>query len=128
MKLHLRPSTIAKPLARYSHGVMVDCSRLLVLSGQLGLSVEGRIPSGAFEQTQICFANIDALLAAAGMTRRDVVRINAFVSDRVYLADYMAVRDQWIAELDEAPASTLMIVCGFARQEFKVEVEVTAAS
>jgi enamine deaminase RidA (YjgF/YER057c/UK114 family) len=35
------------------------------------------------------------------------------------------VRDRTFA--DPAPASTLMIVGGFARPEFKVEVEVIAA-
>ena len=38
----------------------------------------------------------------------------------------MDVRDRLFA--DPAPASTLMIVSGFARPEFKVEVEVVAAA
>jgi enamine deaminase RidA (YjgF/YER057c/UK114 family) len=37
----------------------------------------------------------------------------------------MAVRDRHFTE--PAPASTLMIVSGFARPEFKVEIEVIAA-
>ena len=37
----------------------------------------------------------------------------------------MSIRDLYIA--DPPPASTLMIVSGFARPEFLVEVEVTAA-
>ena len=56
---------------------------------------------------------------------RDVVRINAYVTDRAHLGAYMAVRDRLFA--DPAPASTLMIVSGFARPEFKVEIEVIAA-
>jgi len=56
----------------------------------------------------------------------DIVRINAYVTDRQYLQPYMAVRDRLFS--DPAPASTLMIVSGFAREEFKVEIEVVAAA
>ncbi len=41
-------------------------------------------------------------------------------------APYMEVRDRLFAE--PLPASTLMIVSGFARPEFKVEIEVIAAA
>ncbi|RVA50996.1 RidA family protein, partial [Mesorhizobium sp. M7A.F.Ca.CA.004.09.1.2] len=41
------------------------------------------------------------------------------------LRPYMDVRDRLFSS--PAPASTLMIVSGFARPEFKVEVEAIAA-
>jgi enamine deaminase RidA (YjgF/YER057c/UK114 family) len=41
------------------------------------------------------------------------------------MAEYMAVRDRYVS--DPLPASTLMIVGGFTRPEFLVEVEVVAA-
>jgi enamine deaminase RidA (YjgF/YER057c/UK114 family) len=37
----------------------------------------------------------------------------------------MAARDRWVT--GEPPASTLMVVAGFTRPEFKVEIEVVAA-
>ena len=46
-------------------------------------------------------------------------------SAREHLKGYMAVRDQFIG--DPPPASTLMIVSGFSRPEFLVEIEVIAA-
>jgi enamine deaminase RidA (YjgF/YER057c/UK114 family) len=60
------------------------------------------------------------------MSFADVVRINAYVTDRVHMAPYMAVRDRYVAL--PPPASTLMIVTGFTRLEFKVEVEAIAAT
>jgi len=54
------------------------------------------------------------------------VRINSFVVSREHLKGYMGVRDLYIS--DPAPASTLMIVSGFSRPEFLVEVEVIAAA
>lgn len=59
------------------------------------------------------------------MDLADVVRINAYVTDRTYLQSYMAVRDRLFPA--PFPASTLMIVVGFARPEFKLEVEIVAA-
>jgi enamine deaminase RidA (YjgF/YER057c/UK114 family) len=123
----LTPKTIKPPFARYSHGVEVPAGKRLVLcSGQLGIRPDDLVPDDAGEQAQLCFANIAAILGEAGLALSDVVRINAYVTDRAYLRAYMDVRDKLFA--DPAPASTLMIVSGFARPEFKVEIEVIAAS
>ena len=124
----LKPASIAKPFARYAHGVEVPSDRRLVFtSGQLGMTAAGDIPQSESAQAEICFANIDAILGSAGAGRKDVVRINAFVTDRAYMAGYMAARDAWLADVDRLPASTLMIVGGFTRPEFRVEIEVVAA-
>jgi enamine deaminase RidA (YjgF/YER057c/UK114 family) len=123
----LTPPSIRPPFARYSHGMEIPAGgRLVVCSGQLGITAEDRIPEDAGEQTELCFANIAAILKDAGLTLRDVVRINAFVSDRAHLKPYMQVRDRLVG--DPPPASTLVIVAGLARPEFKVEVEVIAAA
>ena len=88
---------------------------------------DGSVPGDAGAQADICFANIDAILASGGAGRGDVVRINAFVTDRAFMGDYMAARDRWLGEVTRLPASTLVIVSGFTGPEFLVEVEVTAA-
>ena len=122
----LMPKSIRPPFARYSHGVEVPAGKRLVLcSGQLGIGPDESIPDDASAQAELCFSNIAAVLGDAGLGLKDIVRINAYVTDRAYLRPYMAVRDRLFA--DPAPASTLMIVSGFARPEFKVEIEVIAA-
>lgn len=124
----LTPKAIAPPFARYAHGVEVPAGYALVFtSGQLGLTESGSVPEDEAAQADICFGNIDAILGEAGAKRADVVRINAFVTDRSYMAGYMAARDRWLADVSRLPASTLMIVNGFTRAEFKVEIEVIAA-
>lgn len=123
----LNPSQIAAPFGRYSHGVVTGGGgRLVLTSGQLGLRPDGTVPEGALLQAQQCFANCTAILAEAGLTAADVVRINAFVTDRAWFADYMAARDAFLAQVPVLPASTLVIVSGFTRPEFLVEVELTA--
>jgi enamine deaminase RidA (YjgF/YER057c/UK114 family) len=124
----LNPPTIRPPFARYAHGVEVPPgARLVVTSGQLGIGVDESVPEDARAQADLCFANCAAILAEAGMGADDVIRINAYVTDRAHMAAYMAARDAWLAGVERLPASTLVIVSGFTRAEFLVEVEVTAA-
>ena len=128
MLSHFTPPLVRPPFARYSHGVSVDAgARILFCSGQLGVGPDDVVPGDATAQAALCFDNIRAVLDEAGMSAADVVRLNAYVTDRAYLADYMAARDAFIGSVDPPPASTLMIVTGFAREVFKVEVEAIAA-
>jgi enamine deaminase RidA (YjgF/YER057c/UK114 family) len=125
MLRHLVPSQIRAPFARYSHAVEVPAgARWLLCSGQLGISASDQLPDSAEAQAVLCFEAIGACLAEARMPFADIVRINAYVTDRTHMAPYMAVRDRYVAT--PPPASTLMIVSGFTRPEFKVEVEVEA--
>jgi len=124
----LVPATIRPPFAAYAHGTQVPAGAEWVFtSGQLGITADGSVPEDARAQAELCFAACEAILAEAGFARGDTVRINAFVTDRAHMAGYMVARDAWCAGLARLPASTLVIVAGFTRPEFKVEVEVTAA-
>lgn len=122
----ITPSTIRPPFAKYSHAVEIPPGRrLIVCSGQLGVAPDDTVPDGIEAQAALCFDNIAAVLAAAGATLADIARLNAYVTDRAHLKGYMAVRDRYVG--DPPPASTLMIVSGFARPEFVVEIEAIAA-
>jgi enamine deaminase RidA (YjgF/YER057c/UK114 family) len=124
---YLVPNRICPPFARYSHAVEVAApSRWLFCSGQLGISASNQIPDSAEEQAVLCFEAVGACLAEARLAFADIVRINAYVTDRAYMGAYMAVRDRYVTL--PPPASTLMIVAGFTRPEFKVEVEAIAAT
>ncbi len=125
MKTAINPPSIRAPFAHYAHGVVVPAAgRLLVTSGQLGVTPDDAIPEDVEAQAVLCFENLAAILAGAGMTFDNVVRFNAFVTDRAYFPIYGAVRSRYVT--GDAFASTLVVVSGFTRPEFKVEVEVTA--
>ena len=122
----LSPTTIHPPFSAYSNGVEVPAGQKLVFcSGQLGIAADGTIPPDAAGQSGLCFDNIAAILAEAGLGLEHIVRINAYVSGREHLRPYMDVRNARFTS--PLPASTLMVVSGFARPEFFVEVEAIAA-
>jgi 2-iminobutanoate/2-iminopropanoate deaminase len=126
MTTSLSPADIHPPFAPYSHGIEVAAGQKLVFcSGQLGIAADGMVPPDCGGQAKICFDNIGAILREAGLGLEHIVRINAYVAGRQYLSPYMQVRNGLFSE--PFPASTLMIVSGFAREEFVVEIEAIAA-
>ncbi|MBB4952618.1 enamine deaminase RidA (YjgF/YER057c/UK114 family) [Agrobacterium vitis] len=126
MKQVFNPPSVRKPFGQYNHGLLVPPgASLLVTSGQLGIGADDTIPPDVEGQAHLCFQAIGAILNDAGMSFADVIRISGFVTRREDFAPYMAVRDRFT--LEPKPVSTLIIVSGFTRPEFLVEVEVTAA-
>ncbi len=124
----LEPESIHPPFARYAHGVEAPAgARLIFCSGQLGVAKDGFVPADVESQARLCFQAIAAILAEGGMSLADVVRLNAYVTSREDMAGYMKARDEALGASGEPPASTLMIVAGFTRPEFKVEIEAIAA-
>ena len=125
----LTPDAIRPPFARYAHGVEIPASwRIVQTAGQLGIRADGSVPEDARTQAEVCFANIAEILAAAGMGRGDIAHLSTYVTDRAHLPGYMEARDAFLADAGRLPSSTLLIVSGFTRPEFKVEVEVMAAA
>ena len=130
----LTPPDLRPPFARYAHGVEIPANwRLVQTSGQLGIHPDDSIPESAYDQAVLCFENLRKILAVADMSPADVAHISAYVTDRAHMAGYMQARDAFVASgCDEGgarlPSSTLVIVSGFTRPEFKVEVEILAAA
>jgi len=122
----LNPTTIHPPFANYAHGVEVPPgTRIVFCAGQLGIALDGSVPESAEDQARLCFLAIEAILREAGLGLGDLVRLNAYVSSAEHLGGYMRVRDEFVGS--PPPASTLMVVSGFARPAFKVEIEAVAA-
>lgn len=121
----LIPTDIAAPFGNYAHGMLVSApASWLFTSGQLGVSKDGAIPPDVLTQARLCFAAISSILASGGMEVADVVQLRAYVTERSHFAAYMQARDEFLH--GRCIASTLMIVSGFTRAEFLVEVEAVA--
>lgn len=124
-KFH-NPPTVALA-GKYSLGGEVPAgSRIVYVSGQVGLDSKGKLGATIEKQCELVWKNIGQVLKAAGMTYRDIVKINAFVTDPRYMGAYREARARCIPDAP-FPASTLVIVSGLAEPDMKVEVEVVAA-
>lgn len=123
----LAPDGIAPPFGAYSHGVLIPPGmRMIRTSGQLALSQDGKVPTGAEAQAALCFDNIARILAAGGMTPAHIVHLTAWVTARAHMGGYMRARDAFLGNVPVLPASTLLVVSGFSWPEFVVEVEAMA--
>ena len=125
-KIGISPQIIHKPFGNYSHGILNSKNGLLMTSGQLGINLDGSIPTSFSEQTNICFSNIFAIIKEAAFDPEDILRINTFLTDRENLNEYMKIRDKFFSNISVKPASTVVIVSGFTKEEFLVEIEATA--
>ncbi len=110
----------------YSQGVVVrDEKRTLYISGQIGADGEGAVDPDFSAQARQAWKNLIAVLAGAGMSVKDIVKVTAFLTDRADYAAYAKVRAEFLG--DHKPASTLLVVSALALSEWKVEVEAIAA-
>tara|TARA_B100001250_G_C19569340_1_gene686930 strand:+ start:132 stop:527 length:396 start_codon:yes stop_codon:yes gene_type:complete len=124
--LEIKPKNIYKPFGNYSHAIVNKNSGLLTVSGQLGIDRNGNIPKLFSEQAELCFSNIKSILEEANYNLSDIMKVTSFVTHRKYFKEYMRVRDKFFYELKVKPTSTLLIVSGFTKASFFIEIEVIA--
>ncbi len=120
------PKAISKPTGNYSHGVEISPSRMLFIAGQTAVDPSGNIAGigDASAQAKQVYQNIQAILAEAGMTFADIVKLTTFITDISYREKVNEIRSQYLKR--DFPASTLVVVKGLARPEYLVEVEAVA--
>jgi enamine deaminase RidA (YjgF/YER057c/UK114 family) len=117
------PAGAPKPLSPYYSQVarvqQADGSALLFLSGQIA---EGATLA---EQSRGVFETIDALLRAHGAGLADVVNIRTYLTDIGRLAEYGAVRQEFLT--GTPPTSMTLEVSRLFHPEAQIEIEVVAA-
>ncbi len=125
VKLHT-PTSIAAPASRYSHGAEAGPnSRWLHISGQVGTNTDGSIAEGFEAQTHRVWQNTLAVLDAAGMGVKDIVKVNTLLMDRADLATMREIRDSYLG--DHPAASTRFVVAALAHPDWLIEMETIAA-
>lgn len=126
MLRRLNPPTVAAPFSRYSQAVEAPGSwRWLLVAGQVGVDRHGKLAQGFAAQAEQAFANVKAVLEAAGMSAYDLVKVTACITRHADLAAYRAARDAAFG--DAAPAATLLVT-GLANPDWLIEVEAVAAA
>ena len=120
------PPGISAPSSAYSHGVSAPAdARWLYVSGQVGLNPDGTLAGDGAAQMAACWTRIFAILEDAGMTKENIVKVTAFITDAALVGTYREVRD---AHMDgHLTASTLLVILGLAHPDWVVEIEAVAA-
>ena len=123
-RIELNPDWPWAKEIRIAQGVQVGDT--VYVSGQVGFDMEGNIVGGddMKAQAQQVFENIRAVLAEAGATMDDVVKILAFLTDMSRYADYAAARAE--AFPNTIPASATVATPGLVNPDLLVEVEAVA--
>ncbi len=81
------------------------------------------MPEGIAAQARNCFVTIAGVLAEAGFTLNDIVRVQYTVVDAALVEALVPVLGEALGEV--RPAAT-MVIAGLIRPEMLVEIEVTA--
>lgn len=117
-------STAAAPAAIGPYSQAIEIDGFLFCSGQLGLDpVTGQLLGGVENQVERALLNLEAVLAAAGMTTADIVKTNIFLVDLDHFAVVNAVYARHMAE--PAPARSTVEVAALPRNAL-VEIEAIA--
>lgn len=123
-KRALNPATI-KSKGSYSPGWEVSNGRMIFVAGQIPWDADGNtvFKGDVAAQTRQVFKNIDAVLAEAGASLKDVVKITVFAADIRYRDAINKVRTEVFSP--PYPAST-QVAATLVDPEWMVEIEAVA--
>jgi len=102
----------------------MGCGDLVFCSGQIPLDETGQMLEGGIaEQTRQALANISAVLQAASLSMRDVVKTTVFMTDLAQFAEMNAVYQEFFSA--DPPARTTVQVAALPRDAL-IEIETVA--
>ena len=122
MKIHSTPLA-PKPVAAYSQAI--EANGFIFCSGQVGLNpTDGALADGIEAQAEQVFRNLGHVLAAAGSSFADVVKVSIFLID---LKDFDTVNDIYQRVVGTHRPARSTIGCGSLPRGALIEVDVIAA-
>ena len=109
----------------YVHAMEVrGAERLLFVAGTMGLDTNGTPAASLAQQLDLIWSNIRTILASAGMTVDNIVRLTSYLRDASYAEANAAAR---VAALNGRVVPTTAIVAETLHSDWLVEIEVIAA-
>jgi reactive intermediate/imine deaminase len=120
----IRVPELAEPISHYTDAVRAG--ELLFVSGVVPIDGEGVLvgDDDVVAQARQVLANLGAVLAAAGATFADVVKVTVYLTDIADRARINPVRQEVFGAA--RPASTLVEVSALAVPGAKLEIEAVA--
>lgn len=121
------PKTIAPPQGKYQMAIEVPAAaRTLHISGQVGVLPDGTLAKGFDAQADAVWANLKAVLAEAGMTFDDLVKVTIILVDKAHIGPSRDARERALGT-HRRPASTLLVIPALASPDYLIEIEAVAA-
>lgn len=121
----INPETVARPASNYAHGVVHKAgAERLVISGQVGLRLDGSMVEGVEAQAEQAWRNVLAVADAAGFAREHLIRATTYVTEPGQVAVCRTVRDRILE--GHSCANTYLEVAGLAVPGWLVEIEAEA--
>ena len=123
-RIEYRVASQAEPISHFTDAV--QAGELLFVSGVVPVDRERRLVGGGdvVAQARAVFANMGEILAAAGCTFADVVKVTVFLTDVADRPLVNPVREEVFGET--RPASTLVEVSALVIPGARIEVEAVA--
>ena len=109
----------------YSHAARAG--GLIFLAGQVAQDVEGNVVGRGDIESQAVqiFENLKAVLASAGATLDDVVKMTTYTTNVAYRPKIAEVRSRYFKTY--FPPNTFVVVASLATPEYLLEIEAVAA-
>jgi len=120
------PADLPESSPAYTHGTLVrGAHQTLYISGQPPWTTKGDIPTDFAGQCRLAWENVKMVLAAAGMTVRNLAKVTIYLSDRRYREANSRIRHEVLG--DHRPAITITIT-GIYDEAWLLEIEAIAVA
>ena len=119
-------STDPDPFKPYNISQAFRVGDLVITSGQAALTPAGELVGiGDFDaQAEQTFANLQAVLEAAGSSLAQVIKVTIYLTDMTNFPKIVDLRQRYFSA--PYPADTIVEVKSLALPELEIEIEATA--
>ena len=123
-KAVVRTESAPAPFQGAPYSQAITANGFVFVSGQLGLKPDhGEIEGGITQQTEQVFANLRAILEAAGTGLERLVKTTVFLAD---LGDFAAMNEVYAAQVGASPPARSTVEVAALPSGALVEIEAIA--
>ncbi|GAA1674127.1 RidA family protein [Kribbella yunnanensis] len=126
----VNPWTWSQQLGYHQGEIVTGNSRTLYCAGQTAMNADGK-PEHAGDmagQLELSLTNLESVLAEAGMSLANVIRLNVYTTDVDLLFQHYGVLASRLGAAQVAPPTTMLGVSRLAIPILLVELEATAVA
>ncbi|MFK4085403.1 RidA family protein [Kribbella sp. NPDC020789] len=126
----INPWTWSEQLGYHQGEVVTGQTRTLYCAGQTAMNADGKPEHDGDMGGQLALSldNLEVVLAEAGMSLADVIRLNVYTTDVDLLFQHYGILASRLGTAKAAPPTTMLGVTRLALPSLLVELEATAVA